>query len=74
MVKGKFIFMFDDTKKSHFGILPRYAKDDHEMRWFELPSCFIFHNGFLSLLFSFNCLQIDADYLHFFAKIICNLL
>ncbi|KAM0937650.1 putative carotenoid oxygenase [Dioscorea sansibarensis] len=45
MVKGKLIFSFDPTKKARFGILPRYAKDDKLIRWFELPNCFIFHNA-----------------------------
>nr|QPZ56427.1 carotenoid 9,10(9',10')-cleavage dioxygenase 1 [Curcuma alismatifolia] len=45
MVKGKLIFNFDATKKARFGILPRYAKDDRLIRWFELPNCFIFHNA-----------------------------
>lgn len=44
-MKGKLIFNFDATKKARFGVLPRYAKDDHHIRWFELPNCFIFHNG-----------------------------
>ncbi|EEF44631.1 9-cis-epoxycarotenoid dioxygenase, putative [Ricinus communis] len=46
MVKEKkLIYTFDATKKARFGVLPRYAKDDREMRWFELPNCFIFHNA-----------------------------
>jgi len=45
MVKGSLIFTFDSTKKARFGILPRYEKDEHLIRWFELPNCFIFHNG-----------------------------
>ncbi|TVU40496.1 hypothetical protein EJB05_13963, partial [Eragrostis curvula] len=46
MVKnGEFIYKFVSTKKAHFGILPRYAKDDKHIRWFELPSCFIFHTA-----------------------------
>ncbi|OAY40002.1 carotenoid 9,10(9',10')-cleavage dioxygenase 1 [Manihot esculenta] len=46
MVKDKkLIFTFDATKKARFGVLPRYAKDDHQIRWFELPNCFIFHNA-----------------------------
>ncbi|KAJ3697815.1 hypothetical protein LUZ61_001520 [Rhynchospora tenuis] len=45
MVKGKLLFTFDDTVKARFGILPRYAKNDHDIRWFELPNCFIFHNA-----------------------------
>lgn len=46
MVKEKkFIFTFDPTVKARFGILPRYAKNEMLIRWFELPNCFIFHNG-----------------------------
>jgi len=46
MVKnGEFIYKFDPTKKARFGILPRYAKDEKVIRWFELPNCFIFHNA-----------------------------
>lgn len=46
MVKEKkFVFSFDPTKKARFGILPRYAKNELLIRWFELPNCFIFHNG-----------------------------
>ncbi|GMY22480.1 carotenoid 9,10(9',10')-cleavage dioxygenase 1 isoform X1 [Fagus crenata] len=46
MVKeNKLIFTFDATKKSRFGVLPRYAKNELQIRWFELPNCFIFHNA-----------------------------
>ncbi|PKA49853.1 Carotenoid 9,10(9',10')-cleavage dioxygenase [Apostasia shenzhenica] len=45
IVKGKLIFTFDHTKKARFGVLPRYAKDENQIRWFELPNCFIFHNA-----------------------------
>uniref|UniRef100_A0A0E0BVS7 carotenoid 9,10-dioxygenase n=1 Tax=Oryza glumipatula TaxID=40148 RepID=A0A0E0BVS7_9ORYZ len=46
MVKnGEFIYKFDPTKKARFGILQRYEKDDTNIRWFELPNCFIFHNA-----------------------------
>lgn len=46
MVKEKkLIFSFDSTKKSRFGVLPRYAKNESLIRWFELPNCFIFHNA-----------------------------
>ncbi|CAL1371696.1 unnamed protein product [Linum trigynum] len=46
MVKEKkFIYAFDATKKARFGVLPRYAKDDLLIKWFELPNCFIFHNA-----------------------------
>ncbi|KAL3622517.1 Dixin [Castilleja foliolosa] len=46
MVKeNKLAFSFDPTKKARFGILPRYAKNELLIRWFELPNCFIFHNA-----------------------------
>uniref|UniRef100_A0A9I9ED51 carotenoid 9,10-dioxygenase n=1 Tax=Cucumis melo TaxID=3656 RepID=A0A9I9ED51_CUCME len=46
MVKeNKLIFTFDAIKKARFGVLPRYAKDDLLIQWFELPNCFIFHNA-----------------------------
>lgn len=45
MAKGKPVLSFDQTKRARFGILPRYAKDDVQIRWFELPNCNIFHNG-----------------------------
>ncbi|XP_078436385.1 carotenoid 9,10(9',10')-cleavage dioxygenase-like [Wolffia australiana] len=46
MVKdGTFLFRFDPTRKAKFGVLPRYAKDELQIKWFELPSCFIFHNA-----------------------------
>ncbi|PKI35674.1 hypothetical protein CRG98_043945 [Punica granatum] len=46
MVKeNKLPYVFDPMKKARFGVLPRYAKNEHEIRWFELPSCFIFHNA-----------------------------
>ncbi|KAK4797941.1 hypothetical protein SAY86_030267 [Trapa natans] len=45
MVKGNgFPYMFDETKNARFGVLSRYAKDDLQIRWFELPNCYIFHN------------------------------
>ncbi|KAI3953618.1 hypothetical protein MKW92_013902 [Papaver armeniacum] len=44
LVTGEPILAFDVTKKALFGILPRYSTDEHNIRWFELPSCFIFQN------------------------------
>nr|AAY21819.1 carotenoid cleavage dioxygenase [Suaeda salsa] len=46
MVKEKKIIVtFDPTKKARFGLLPRYAKNESLIKWFELPNCFIFHNA-----------------------------
>ncbi|KAM7472514.1 hypothetical protein LguiA_010697 [Lonicera macranthoides] len=46
MVKeNKMIFTFDTTKKARFGVLPRYAKNELLIKWFNLPNCFIFHNA-----------------------------
>ncbi|XP_019246433.1 PREDICTED: carotenoid 9,10(9',10')-cleavage dioxygenase-like isoform X1 [Nicotiana attenuata] len=46
MVKNKKLaYSFDPTKKACFGILPRYAKNESLIKWFELPNCFIFHNA-----------------------------
>ncbi|PHU07580.1 Carotenoid 9,10(9',10')-cleavage dioxygenase 1, partial [Capsicum chinense] len=45
MLKNKQLaYNFDPTKKSRFGVLPRYAKNKSLIKWFELPNCFIFHN------------------------------
>lgn len=45
MIKGQLIVRFDNTKKSRFGILPRYAKNESAIQWFELPTCYVFHNA-----------------------------
>lgn len=45
MLKGKYAASFDRTKRARFGILPRYAKYEHPIRWFELPNCFVSHNA-----------------------------
>ncbi|XP_031396017.1 carotenoid 9,10(9',10')-cleavage dioxygenase-like isoform X2 [Punica granatum] len=46
ILKGKNVpYIFDGTKNARFGVLPRYAENELQIRWFELPSCFIFHNA-----------------------------
>ncbi|KAK4591904.1 hypothetical protein RGQ29_016389 [Quercus rubra] len=45
VTENKLILKFDTTKKARFGVLPRYTKDELQIRWFELPSCFILHNA-----------------------------
>ncbi|KAH7446558.1 hypothetical protein KP509_01G061900 [Ceratopteris richardii] len=44
MVKGKLILKFDEKKPARIGILPRYAKNESTIKWFELPTCYAFHN------------------------------
>ncbi|CAM6098477.1 unnamed protein product [Calypogeia fissa] len=38
-------FSFDGTKPARFGVLPRYAKNESEMRWFECSPGVIFHTA-----------------------------
>ncbi|KAI3862333.1 hypothetical protein MKW92_039835, partial [Papaver armeniacum] len=45
LLTGEQLLAFDATKKARFGILPRYSTNEHNMRWFELPNCYIFHNA-----------------------------
>ncbi|OAE34389.1 hypothetical protein AXG93_4875s1080 [Marchantia polymorpha subsp. ruderalis] len=45
VMKNQCIFSFDDTKPSRFGVLPRYAKNESQMIWFEVTTCVIFHNA-----------------------------
>ncbi|KAK4798290.1 hypothetical protein SAY86_030616 [Trapa natans] len=33
------------TKNARFGVLPRYAMNEQQIRWFELSNCCIFHNA-----------------------------
>jgi carotenoid cleavage dioxygenase-like enzyme len=45
MFKGGFLFNFDEKKEARLGVLPRYASNESQIRWFTIPVCFIFHNG-----------------------------
>ncbi|KAK4755391.1 hypothetical protein SAY87_009148 [Trapa incisa] len=46
MVKeNSMAYSFDSTKNARFGVLPRYAMNEQQIRWFELPNCCIFHNA-----------------------------
>lgn len=44
MVKGELIIKFDHSKLARIGILPRYATNESTIQWFELPTCYAFHN------------------------------
>ena len=43
--KGTLPIVFDGSKESRIGILPRYATSADAMLWFTVPTCFIFHNA-----------------------------
>ncbi|XP_024360877.1 carotenoid 9,10(9',10')-cleavage dioxygenase isoform X1 [Physcomitrium patens] len=45
MMKGNFFIKFDETKEARLGVLPRYATNESQLRWFTIPVCFIFHNA-----------------------------
>lgn len=36
-------FIFDTSLPTRFGVLPRYAKDESDMKWFEVPALMMFH-------------------------------
>ncbi|CAM6107157.1 unnamed protein product [Calypogeia fissa] len=38
-------FAFDETKPARFGVLPRYAKNESQIHWFEFSTCVIFHSA-----------------------------
>ncbi|MFM2062097.1 MAG: hypothetical protein RLZZ507_1767 [Cyanobacteriota bacterium] len=42
MQRGEAMMMFESQRPSRFGILPRHG-DNSNIRWFESPSCYIFH-------------------------------
>ncbi|CAM6085521.1 unnamed protein product [Calypogeia fissa] len=45
MVDDQFAFKFDRTKPIRVGVLPRYAKDDSQMRWFECANGLLLHTA-----------------------------
>jgi carotenoid cleavage dioxygenase-like enzyme len=42
MQRGEPLMMFECDRSSRFGILPRHG-DNSNIRWFESPSCYVFH-------------------------------
>ncbi|MBD2115000.1 carotenoid oxygenase family protein [Nodosilinea sp. FACHB-141] len=40
--RGEAAFAFERDRPSRFGILPRHG-DNRSIRWFEAPSCYVFH-------------------------------
>ncbi len=42
MQRGEPGLMFEPTRASRFGILPRHG-DNSSIRWFESPACYVFH-------------------------------
>lgn len=44
MVKNNTLpFVFDNQLPTRFGVLPRYAKNEDAIRWFEVPAVMMFH-------------------------------
>ncbi|CAI5479820.1 unnamed protein product [Closterium sp. Yama58-4] len=43
VINNKMPFLWNPDRPARFGVLPRYAESEGEMRWFELPPLFIFH-------------------------------
>ena len=43
MTQGQSPLQFETATPSYFGVLPRHADSCAAIRWFEAPSCFIFH-------------------------------
>ncbi|WP_174764087.1 MULTISPECIES: carotenoid oxygenase family protein [unclassified Anabaena] len=42
MQRGEPMMMFESDRPSRFGIMPRHG-DNSNIRWFESPSCYVFH-------------------------------
>ncbi|MFM6592551.1 MAG: carotenoid oxygenase family protein [Dolichospermum sp.] len=42
MQRGEPMLMFEKHRPSRFGIIPRHG-DNSNIRWFECPSCYVFH-------------------------------
>jgi carotenoid cleavage dioxygenase len=45
MILGENPFNFDAKMSSRFGVFPRHAKSQLEIKWFTTKSCYIFHTG-----------------------------
>ncbi|KAI3511490.1 hypothetical protein L1887_18644 [Cichorium endivia] len=43
LIRGRRLISVDSIKVPRIGILPRYAKDESDMKWFEVPGLNIFH-------------------------------
>lgn len=66
-MKGSLPFEFDKSDPLRFGLLPRLAKDESSMRWFELPAKMIFHTaaafqeGSLVRIFACSFVEVGAS-------------
>ncbi|CAI9264974.1 unnamed protein product [Lactuca saligna] len=43
LIRGRTLVSVDPKKVPRIGVLPRYAKDESDMKWFEVPGFNIFH-------------------------------
>eukprot|EP00164_Ancoracysta_twista_P006201 GFYU01008596.1.p1 GENE.GFYU01008596.1~~GFYU01008596.1.p1 ORF type:complete len:620 (-),score=134.98 GFYU01008596.1:33-1790(-) len=45
VVKNEPVFTHDRTQKSRFGLAPRDMTHESQIKWFESPSCYVFHTA-----------------------------
>lgn len=43
MLKKKQVFYLDHSLKARYGVFPRYASSEKEIKWFDLPAHYVFH-------------------------------
>jgi len=79
LFQAEHLFKFDPKKESRLGILPRYARNESQIRWFTIPSCMIFHNGtlydlwFLKYVYSSPVIFSVASFRHFAKNILLKI-
>ncbi|CAK9212803.1 unnamed protein product [Sphagnum troendelagicum] len=45
LARGEHVIKFDPSKESRLGLLPRYAQNESQIRWFTIPTCMIIHSA-----------------------------
>lgn len=66
LIQGKSPIKCDAQKVQRFGVLPRNATDDSELRWFDVPGCNCFHilNSWEEHMQPPENIEISKDSLH----------